>query len=145
MTTTFYGGITCPQCNESGRNVIESRRMPDRVRRRCSCSHCGERFTTWELRYDQISQTVNQIAAERAARLLDRFQGLEQSMAALRRLLESELNVTEVLGIPDMEACVTCEQCIHWSDSSCDLGHPDPLEEGVEFARWCASYRGTAA
>lgn len=145
MTPAFHGGICCPQCGEAGRSVVESRRMPDRVRRRCSCSHCGERFTTWELRYDQISASVHQLAAERATRLLDRFQGLEHAMGSLRQLLEAEINVQEVLGIPDLEAAVTCEQCVHWSDGSCDLGHPDPVEEGLEFARWCASYQGVGA
>lgn len=143
MTATL-DGITCPSCGMTGRAVVESRRMPDRVRRRCACSGCGERFTTWELRHDQITHSVNKLAAERATRLLDRFQALEQSMAALRQLLESELQVVEVLGIPDPEGGATCEQCVHW-DGRCDLGHPDPLEEGVEFARWCASYQAGAA
>ena len=144
MTSTL-DGINCPQCGQTARAVLESRRMPDRVRRRCACSGCGERFTTWELRYDQISASVHQLAAERASRLLDRFQGLEHAMASLRQLLESEINVTEVLSIPDLEASVTCEQCVHWGDGRCTLGHPDPTEEGVEFARWCASYQGVAA
>lgn len=143
--TTHPGGITCPQCGEVGRNVVETRRMHDRVRRRCACSHCSERFTTWELRYDRITAQVDAVAATRAAKLLDRFQALEHSMANLRQLLEAELNVAEVLSIPDLDnEAITCEQCVHWTDGSCDLGHPDPVDEGVEFARWCASYRGAA-
>lgn len=47
-------GITCPACGQTSRNVIESRRLHDRVRRRCSCSACGKRYTTWELRYDKL-------------------------------------------------------------------------------------------
>jgi hypothetical protein len=34
---------------------------------------------------------------------------------------------------------VTCDRCIHWA-GRCDLGHVDPEEEGVSFARDCASF-----
>lgn len=145
MTATI-DGITCPSCGQTGRNVLESRRLRDRVRRRCVCSGCGSRFTTYELRYDQITARIDAVAATRAAKLLDRFQAVEASMATLRQHLEHELNVTEVMEIPDLIAePPTCEQCTHWDADRCDLGHPDPIDEGVQFARWCASYRGVAA
>ena len=144
MTATL-DGITCPTCGATARNVIESRRLPDCVRRRCICTGCSERFTTYELRYDQIAARIDAVSATRAAKLLDRFQAVESSMANLRRLLEAELNVTEVAELPDLEAAPpSCEQCIHWEGDHCDLGHPDPVDEGVQFARWCASYRGAA-
>jgi hypothetical protein len=142
MTTTI-DGITCPSCGATARQVLESRRLMDRVRRRCVCSSCSERFTTYELRYDQITARVDAVAATRAAKLLDRFQALEHAMATLRQHLEKELNVTEVMEIPDLEAePPTCEQCIHWDAERCDLGHPDPQDEGIVFARWCASFKG---
>jgi hypothetical protein len=34
---------------------------------------------------------------------------------------------------------VTCERCIHWQ-GRCDLGHVDPEQEGLAFARDCASF-----
>lgn len=139
-------GITCPACGKVCRRVIETRRLADRVRRRCVCSGCGERFTTYELRYDRITAQVDAVAATRAAKMLDRFQAVEASLATLRQHLEEELNVAEVMEIPDLEAKpLTCEQCIHWEADRCDLGHPDPVEEGVEFARWCVSYQEVAA
>lgn len=148
MTATV-DGITCPSCGATARNVLESRRLPDRVRRRCVCSGCGARFTTYELRYDQITARIDAVAATRAAKLLDRFQAVEASLATLRQHLEQELNVTEVAEIPDLPeleaAAPTCEQCIHWDESRCDLGHPDPIDEGVQFARWCASFKGVVA
>lgn len=145
MTATM-DGITCSECGAVGRRVLESRRLPDRVRRRCVCSACSHRFTTYELRYDQITARVDAVAATRAAKLLDRFQAVEASLTTLRQHLEAELNVTEVMEIPDLMAePPTCEQCIHWSAERCGLGHPDPVDEGIEFARWCASYKGMAA
>ena len=36
---------------------------------------------------------------------------------------------------------VSCDRCIHWSGPGhCSLGFPDPLVEGVGFARDCASF-----
>lgn len=39
----------------------------------------------------------------------------------------------------------TCRSCIHWrgidAAEPCDLGHRDPLEEGIGFARWCNTFR----
>jgi len=38
---------------------------------------------------------------------------------------------------------VTCERCTHWSrPGHCTLGFPDPLLEGISFARDCASFVG---
>lgn len=136
-------GITCPQCGNTGRAVVESRRMPDRVRRRCACASCGVRFTTWELRSDQVSSSVQQLAAERAARLLERVRGLERSICGLHQLLEAEVEagVDCCVDLPALSSR-TCRQCAHWSSDRCDLGHPDPLEEGIGFARWCVSFQG---
>lgn len=134
-------GIACPDCGEVGRRVMESRRLRDRVRRRCVCSACDSRFTTYELRYDQFTAQVDVMAATRAARLLGRFQAVEASLATLRQHLEEELNASDATAIPMIQAePLSCEQCIHWEVERCDLGHPDPIEEGVGFAQWCATY-----
>ena len=46
--------------------------------------------------------------------------------------------------LPRWTAGRTCEQCIHWA-SRCDLGLPDPVEEGIGFAQECASFMGVTA
>jgi hypothetical protein len=89
------------------------------------------------MRYDEITARVDAVAATRAAKLLDRFQALEHALTTLRGHLEAELNIPEVMEVTEQ----TCEQCIHWEGGSCDLGFPDPQEEGIVFARWCSSYR----
>lgn len=146
MTATL-DGILCPECGQASSSVLESRRQFDRIRRRRACV-CGHRFTTWELRADRISASVNALAASRAARPLGRFQGLEQSMTAPRELLEAEIEADPepgpAVGLPDLESTTTCEQCIHWSAERCGLGFPDFQDEGIEFARWCASFKGAA-
>jgi len=69
-------------------------------------------------------------------------------MTALRELLEAEIESDPepglAVGLPDLESTTTCEQCIHWSSERCGLGFPDPKDEGIEFARWCASFKGAA-
>lgn len=136
MQSRMINGITCPNCGASARRVLESRRLHDRVRRRCICSECSGRFTTYELRYDEIAARIDSIVSARAARLLDRFREAEQALATLRQQLEEELDVTEVTQVTEL----SCEQCLHWDVSRCDLGHPDPVEEGPAFAQWCSSY-----
>ena len=136
------GGVTCPACGETARAVVESRRLTDRVRRRCSCAACGERFTTLELRQDQLTAEANRAAAARASRLLSRFHQLEQATATLRQLLDAELSAPDA---PDLQALdATCEDCRHWT-GRCGLGFPDPVEEGTSFAQDCASFAGVAA
>lgn len=34
----------------------------------------------------------------------------------------------------------TCQQCLQWSDC-CTLGFPDPIEEGLTFARECLTFQ----
>lgn len=37
------------------------------------------------------------------------------------------------------DAC-NCQRCQHWRNGCCDLGFPDPIEEGVAFAEECSVY-----
>lgn len=43
--------IACPKCGSQDQNVIDSRPVGGRVRRRRQCE-CGERFTTVEMIHD---------------------------------------------------------------------------------------------
>ena len=40
--------VLCPFCSADSTQVIDTRPIPDGVRRRRECSACGERFTTYE-------------------------------------------------------------------------------------------------
>lgn len=49
--------MTCPSCRqevqrtkETPQTIIDSRPAGDAIRRRRVCPHCGERFTTYELK-----------------------------------------------------------------------------------------------
>lgn len=45
---------------------------------------------------------------------------------------------------PDLPRWVnapTCDRCQHWTGERCDLGFPDPLDEGLRFAASCSVFR----
>jgi transcriptional repressor NrdR len=41
-------GPRCPNCNSTASSVINTRRIPDAIKRRRVCEDCGGRFTTYE-------------------------------------------------------------------------------------------------
>lgn len=40
--------MQCPYCAQRDSRVIDTREVPDGIRRRRECSHCHQRFTTYE-------------------------------------------------------------------------------------------------
>lgn len=86
--TADAAGIVCPACQSVDRDVIETRRLTDRVRRRCLCKTCGVRYTTWELRVAHSDP----LASYRAARLLDKLQDLRNTIDAMDQILEAQLD-----------------------------------------------------
>ncbi len=40
--------MKCPYCNSSDSRVIDTREVPDGIRRRRECGNCRQRFTTYE-------------------------------------------------------------------------------------------------
>lgn len=40
--------MKCPYCGKRNSRVIDTREVPDGIRRRRECSHCHQRFTTYE-------------------------------------------------------------------------------------------------
>ncbi|RME49099.1 MAG: transcriptional repressor NrdR [Caldilineae bacterium] len=55
--------MKCPYCNSSESRVIDTRDVPDGVRRRRECSDCHQRFTT----YERIA-TINLLIVKRDGR-----------------------------------------------------------------------------
>ncbi len=46
-------GIFCPACSSPKRKILESRKQVQKVRRRCKCLDCDERYTTSEELVDE--------------------------------------------------------------------------------------------
>lgn len=36
---------------------------------------------------------------------------------------------------------IKCSACAHWYHEACGLGFPDPIQEGLDFARECSCYQ----
>lgn len=89
-------GITCPACKSVERDVIESRRLSGQVRRRCICKNCGARYTTYECQVITFDPVVN----HKIAKLLDKFQDLEQAFASMRQTLDEEFNTNHLINMP---------------------------------------------
>lgn len=58
--------MKCPYCGQEGSRVVDSRELPERVRRRRECTACGRRFTT----YERI-ETVELVVVKRDGRRED--------------------------------------------------------------------------
>jgi transcriptional regulator NrdR family protein len=72
----------CPACGSGNRHVFDSRRLSDRIRRRCTCTDCTDppRWITYEITEEHLkrleSSRVPVAGALQTARLisvLDRF------------------------------------------------------------------------
>jgi transcriptional regulator NrdR family protein len=54
--STGSSPTNCPMCDSADRNVIDTRRLPDRVRRRCVCGNCAAKWTTYEITTTYLEQ-----------------------------------------------------------------------------------------
>lgn len=79
--------------------------------------------------------TAHHISHSEMARRLGRS---HQTIAQIRL---GQVYAHRLPELPRWTAGRTCEQCIHWV-GRCDLGFPDPVEEGIGFARECAGFTG---
>lgn len=149
--------ISCPNCQ--GRPfVIETRHDHNsNTRRRFQCSACRYRWTEWNgdappaaapqaldeaaIRDILTSTETQVIIAERYGR----------SASTIGQIQRGEMHANVAPELPRKNGKGkrgirrVCSNCIHWAANHCDLGFPDPKEEGVRFARECSSYTPQAA
>lgn len=80
------------------------------------------------------------LSAVKLARQLGRS---KECVAAIRR---GVLHANTLPEIPRRQTAVrgpSCHGCAHWSDGSCGMGFPDPIEEGPAFAADCSLYEAS--
>ena len=92
----------CPQCNQSGLRVIESRKSSDATRRRKKCECCGYRFTTYEVSAD----------------FYNKAQENQLLVSKLHALLSGEPLTTNAVKIK-------CRDCTHNEGDQCAFGFPE--------------------
>lgn len=68
--------------------------------------------------------------------------GLHRTTISLIRLGKIHRHIAP--DIPRWSTDRRCTTCIHWRSDHCGLGFPDPVEEGVAFARECAAFGGVS-
>jgi len=138
-------GITCPACGGPAR-VLESRRhYSGQVRRRFCCCSCAHRWTSYGGELPPPPRTRGQsedavrdmLTSSESAVVLAHRWGCSRS--AVERTRTGDLNARVLPDLPRWNRATSCTQCRHW-DGRCDLGFPDPLEEGLTFARECVSF-----
>jgi hypothetical protein len=63
--------FTCPACGSGNRHLTESRRLTDRIRRRCTCRDCADsqRWTTYEITAEHLERLESGRAPVTAAAL----------------------------------------------------------------------------
>lgn len=149
--------MNCPRCSSRNTRVYRSRLCANGARRRrIDCQDCGHRWTDW--------QGQRPAPNGRSTRLSD-----DQVRLALTRMDVSNIKMGRLLGcsaemvrqircgmvcrdvLPELirprdkrppapSDGPRCDRCEHWTGERCDWGFPDPLEEGLGFARDCDMY-----
>lgn len=88
-------------------------------------------------------QVIGVLTAKGSARAVGERFGVHRSTISLIRLGKIHAHIAP--HIPRWSTVQRCENCIHWDRGCCDLGFPDPLEEGTAFARECSTFARAAA
>ena len=79
---------------------------------------------------------------------LEQNHGIKVSRNCVRTIRTGQV-YKNLLGDADTIDGKNCGRCQHWRGEQavnpCDLGHPDPLIEGLKFAQDCATYQEGSA
>jgi len=151
---------SCPLCGNDAR-TLRTRRAYGQLIRAFRCKAC---HNTWDERCgpatppaprDTLPETaiVDILISGSSTDALAHRHG--KSVTTIRKILRGELyadacphiprpraTTPEADPTPPELAALTCRACIHWLRPAkpCDLGHVDPLLEGLGFAMDCSTF-----
>lgn len=135
--------LPCPNC--SGVGVVTSYRKHLGIKRRgYTCRECQFRWTDCsadpEAKGIFTEENIREIleSSETHRTLAAKYDCHHNAISLIRRG-RSYRNVAP--EIPRWTKDITCHSCIHWDAKGCTLGHEDPIEEGIRFARFCSCYQ----
>ena len=155
---------SCPNCGSDRTRVIETdlTRNGSR-RRRHACHDCQHRWTDWQGERPpqgrlsharpgsrpRLSLTVQQVELVLTSPLSSRAlaQQLQRSREAINAIRRGALHAQTLPHLPRRTHRLdqlSCRDCCHWQAGRCQLGFPDPVEEGPGFAVDCNLYATTA-
>lgn len=145
-----------PVCKHNNRFVRETRTRADGlIRRRWECSDCGERWTVFgpdrkkrqRRRWSSKPKPKKLDLAHVRRALTDRQTSdvvLAAELGVSRQAIQQiRAGKTWTKAFPNLKRRPQwrdCTGCQHWGGAGCELGFPDPLDEGTSFAADCSFY-----
>jgi hypothetical protein len=151
--------ITCPDCQGKAL-VLKTRpsRSSGITRRRLRCTNCSHRWTVWgdlqrkpvpanrpprvkkpPLSDDALHDILTSLTISHSE-MGRRYGRSHQTIAQIRL---GQVQSHRLPEIPRWISGHTCEQCLHWR-GFCGMGFPDPMDDGVAFARQCNNFMKTS-
>lgn len=156
-------GVLCGLCNSDNCKVLESRPITKNIRRRrWACITCGHRWTVYTNKKNQVVSAPKKGKPYKASRGRKLKDDEVQFI-----LLHTEINNKELgekfclsretirlirIGslykdvFPELERhkpaqsnIPSCKKCVNWK-GRCLMEFPDPVVEGVRFAKDCLFY-----
>lgn len=142
--------MLCPICDHTGVRMLLSRLQTNGTRqRRFSCEQCSHRWSTWSKNCPPRSRTpalTDEQLREVLTELHINDEVMAQRMGRTRQSISQIRNGTTLAKrCPDLPRRtkfvdgLTCTTCRHWR-GQCGFDLPDPVEEGIGFARDCSLY-----
>jgi transposase-like protein len=146
----------CQKCAGKARVIDTSRHLDGTVRRRYRCPSC---YFAWTVLNGEAPPSaapserladgiIRDILLSRETHVaLSKRHGISASTVGQIRRGEMHANVLPEIArftpSPKRRSKKTCKLCIHYTEvvsSPCDLGHPDPREEGLTYASECSTF-----
>ena len=144
--------MTCPNCNDELNVFVDkTTKTADGVIRRMSCFACGYQWKALngETRVNSprtprlTDDAVRDILNSRTASHGFMARKYRKSREVIRHI---RYGMSYVESCPDVErwdpiqSRALCTQCQNWREGRCAFEFPDPIEEGVQFARECLQF-----
>ena len=119
---------------------VISREMIGRIRRTGAAPAGRQRLYSDEL----IARIHASLASNRAMAKRLAEEGIRIDTETIRQI-RLGLIYADLMPAHRQPGSHSCDHCIHWRGieavEPCDLGHPDPIDEGMGFARDCSTYK----
>ena len=147
--------MLCEKCGARPALLETRRNSKGDVRRRYECNNCDVRWTDWNGEAPPkgipepklTDEIILDILTDKSPRhVLSVRHGC--SASTVGKVRRGELYPHVHPEIPRFKSKSkigkkTCTKCNHYTgnrENPCSLGHPDPIEEGLNFAFYCPSF-----
>lgn len=145
----------CVACQSTSTSVIRSRVSKDGKRWRLvrchNCGHCTD-YVGGKPLLQQRRRRFDDAGIRQILLSAESHSAVAAKHGCTRELIR-QIRIGKVYRstLPDVPRWIVqkrgpvCTQCKHWADEVCEMGFPDPIDEGVGFAADCSMYERRAA